>query len=137
LKGLIEEEKKKIHTQDSTKFVETENTEVKRQSENIGEQEQKKGDEQITEENNVEFDKAGLVINVEEEEHFLRDLGWVPEEEAHVPVLSEEEIREVQAILQKIASKDKNKLSLDSSIKRWQHEKYSVPIFTSIATNFA
>jgi len=39
------------------------------------------------------------VLNTEDEEKFLRDLGWVPEEEVHVPELTEQEILEVRAKL--------------------------------------
>jgi len=38
-----------------------------------------------------------IELNTEDEERFLRDLGWVPEEEVHVPELTEQEILEVRA----------------------------------------
>jgi len=70
------------------------------------------------------------LLSVEDEERFLRDLGWVPEEEAHVPELTEEEKLEVKNVLQsKAAGKNKAKQSLDNAIKRWQQEKFqSIPI---------
>jgi len=38
------------------------------------------------------------LLSLEDEERFLRDLGWVPEEEDHVPELTEEEILEANKL---------------------------------------
>jgi len=36
-------------------------------------------------------------VSVEDEEKFLRNLGWLPEEEVHVPELTQEEILDWEA----------------------------------------
>jgi len=59
----------------------------------------------------------------EDEEQFLRKLGWRPEEEEKIPLLTQEEIVQVRHF-EKGLLKEKNKISLDLSIKKWQHEKF-------------
>jgi len=59
----------------------------------------------------------------EDEEQFLRKLGWRPEEEEKIPLLTQEEIIQVRHF-EKGALKEKHKISLDLSIKKWQHEKF-------------
>jgi len=88
------------------------------------------GDVADTQETRGRKDSSPKLLSVEDEERFLRDLGWVPEEEAHVPELTEEEKLEVKNVLQsKAAGMNKAKQSLDNAIKRWQQEKFqSVPI---------
>lgn len=44
--------------------------------------------------------QASKRLSVEAEENFLRTLGWVPEEEDHVPELTEEEIQEVKRFIE-------------------------------------
>jgi len=69
------------------------------------------------------------LLSLEDEERFLRNLGWVPEEEAHVPELTEEEIREealkLKAWMQQHLAQKKRSLSLglDVSIKKWQDDR--------------
>jgi hypothetical protein len=76
------------------------------------------------EDNRTRLDSPKL-LSLEDEERFLRDLGWVPEEEAHVPELTEEEKLEVKKMLQqKAAEKNKTQQSLDNAIRRWQQEKF-------------
>lgn len=41
----------------------------------------------------------GTLLLDEAEERFLRNLGWVPDEEDHVPELTQEEISQMQKIL--------------------------------------
>jgi len=58
----------------------------------------------------------------EDEERFLRNLGWVPEEESHVPELTEEEILEVKNYLlthRNFIMKEKTNLK----IKKWQQDR--------------
>lgn len=46
----------------------------------------------------TEIANATLVLDADEE-RFLRNLGWVPDEEDHVPALTPEEISQMQRIL--------------------------------------
>jgi len=76
-----------------------------------------------------------------DEERFLRDLGWVPEEEAHVPELTEEEILEVQKKVHgsplsqqhfRTANSDNRLLdasvNLSLSVKKWQQDRFFHPL---------
>ena len=64
------------------------------------------------------------LLSPEDEEKFLRDLGWVPEEEDHVPELTEEEIFEESNKLRQWRNQMNNqkRLSLEVSIKKWQDD---------------
>lgn len=68
--------------------------------------------------------KSPKLVSVEDEERFLRDLGWVPEEEHHVPELTEEEIMEVKSFMSNKIGKHKPAISLDVSIGKWQNDKF-------------
>lgn len=75
-----------------------------------------------------------LDVSVEDEERFLRDLGWLPEEEAHVPELTEEEIQESALQLKRwmadFASSHKKRITLDVlSIKKWQSDQFAPKIY--------
>mmetsp|Transcript_21708 Transcript_21708/g.30376 ORF Transcript_21708/g.30376 Transcript_21708/m.30376 type:complete len:422 (-) Transcript_21708:52-1317(-) len=69
-------------------------------------------------------------VSEEDEERFLRDLGWVPEEESHVPELTDEEILEVKKRLGGM-ERQSTKLALDISVKKWQHDKFFTPLSLS------
>jgi len=76
-----------------------------------------------------------LVSSEEDEERFLRNLGWVPEEEAHVPELSEEEILQFKSHVlpsKRRACPDRKHLDM-SSIRKWQHNRFAVRVLTSDA----
>jgi len=74
--------------------------------------------------------KKSSSFSLEDEEKFLRNLGWVPEEEEKIPELTQDEIVQVKNHLNTTGSferavpKDKHKVSLDLSVKKWQHEKF-------------
>jgi len=83
---------------------------------------------------NTRSSSPKLAVSLEDEERFLRDLGWLPEEEAHVPELTEEEIQESALKLQRwmaqFASSHKKRLNLDVlSIKKWQSEQFATRIY--------
>jgi len=65
-------------------------------------------------------------LNLEDEEKFLRNLGWLPEEEDHVPELTEEEILEESNKLKNWMNQmtnQKKRFSLGvSCIKKWQND---------------
>jgi len=66
------------------------------------------------------------IWSVEDEERVLRDLGWLPEDEAHVPELSEQEIHDWEAKKLRWMNQmnQKKHLSLDVvTIQRWQTER--------------
>jgi len=76
--------------------------------------------------------EKNLLFSREEEEKFLRNLGWVPEEEESIPELTIEEIVQVKNLIKDINSetKDKIKVSFDLSIKKWQYDKYQRSVQT-------
>jgi hypothetical protein len=69
-------------------------------------------------------------FTIEDEEKFLRNLGWVPEEEESIPELTHEEIVQVKGHMSGL-TQDK-KVSLDSSVKRWQHDKFARTVQTAL-----
>jgi len=96
------------------------------------------------------------LASVEDEERFLRNLGWVPEEEDHVPELTEEEILETkkflcQYVLSSFEDLSRRKVlpsensngkytpndlqSLKASIRKWQREKILEHVLLQSSTN--
>lgn len=65
------------------------------------------------------------LLSLEDEEKFLRNLGWAPEEEVHVPELSEEEIVEWEAkkLFWMSQMTQRKRLSLDVCIRKWQNDR--------------
>lgn len=70
-------------------------------------------------------------VSEEDEERFLRDLGWLPEEESHVPELTDEEILQVKNRLGGMEHRQSTKLALDISVKKWQNDKFFTPLSLS------
>jgi hypothetical protein len=70
----------------------------------------------------VETRKKSSSFSIEDEERFLRDLGWTPEEEESIPELTSEEIVAVKNLL--VGEKSAKKVVMDT--RKWPHNRRAV-----------
>jgi len=88
---------------------ENQSTENDKNSQSVVEKSDQQAQSVTSEEDDVSLNK----IDSEHEERFLRDLGWRPEDEEHVPELTEQEIMEGMSSIQ--LDNNESKSSTDSN----------------------